>query len=76
MHLKQIISRNLISFGSLLSLSLSAMPLLVAESSDVDVETIDTIKAMALQDNAQAQYNLGIMYARGQGVLQDDFKAV
>ena len=30
----------------------------------------------AEQGNAQAQYNLGVMYEQGQGVRQDDAQAV
>ena len=31
---------------------------------------------MAEQGDANVQFNLGVMYAKGQGVKQDDFKAV
>ncbi|WP_105893705.1 tetratricopeptide repeat protein, partial [Haemophilus influenzae] len=31
---------------------------------------------MAEQGYAKAQFNLGVMYAKGQGVKQDDFEAV
>ncbi|MGV8429172.1 hypothetical protein ACV33J_32845, partial [Pseudomonas aeruginosa] len=31
---------------------------------------------LAEQGNANVQFNLGVMYAEGQGVKQDDFEAV
>jgi uncharacterized protein len=33
-------------------------------------------RVKAEQGDAQAQYNLGVMYSKGQGVLQDDKEAV
>ncbi len=37
---------------------------------------LDELRARAEQGDAQAQYNLGVMYATGRGVPQDDAEAV
>ena len=37
---------------------------------------IQTYKALAAEGDARAQYNLGVMYEKGQGVLQDYKEAV
>jgi TPR repeat protein len=39
-------------------------------------EEIDTLRALAEQGNARAQYNLGVMYDYGEGVPEDDAEAV
>lgn len=39
-------------------------------------ETINTIKQQETQGHATAQYYLGLMYELGQGVTQDNKKAV
>lgn len=46
---------------------------LAAGSAQAD-NVADT-RALAEQGNAKAQYNLGVMYANGRGVPQDDAKA-
>ena len=38
-------------------------------------EAITLLEPLALQGNADAQYNLGNMYDNGQGVVQDYFEA-
>ena len=39
-------------------------------------QDIDALRKVAEQGDAEAQYNLGIMYANGRGVTQDDKEAV
>ena len=38
--------------------------------------TLDEVRALAEQGDADAQFNLGIMYANGRGVPQDDAEVV
>jgi TPR repeat protein len=37
---------------------------------------LNSTRKLADQGNAEAQYNLGLMYEQGRGVQQDDVKAV
>ena len=39
-------------------------------------QTLDELRALAEQGNTEAQFNLGVMYANGQGVPQDYAEAV
>ncbi|GAB2789746.1 hypothetical protein GCM10027040_15020 [Halomonas shantousis] len=39
-------------------------------------KALDLVRSMAEQGDARAQYSLGIMYARGQGVSRDDAEAI
>lgn len=39
-------------------------------------EAVKLIRSLAAQGNADAQLNLGTMYANGQGMAQDDAEAV
>ena len=41
-----------------------------------DAEAVRLYRLAADQGHADAQYNLGVMYANGQGVAQDDAEAV
>ena len=41
-----------------------------------DTDFYSTVQVLAEQGNAPAQYNLGLMYARGEGVPQDYTEAV
>lgn len=44
-------------------------------SSSADTASLDEIHAKAEQGNATAQYTLGMMYSKGQGVMQNDIEA-
>ncbi len=39
-------------------------------------ESIDELRARAEAGDAEAQYNLGLMYVNGEGVPEDDVEAV
>ena len=39
-------------------------------------ESFESVRLRAEQGDAETQYNLGLAYARGQGVPQDDQEAV
>ena len=39
-------------------------------------QTLDELRVLAEQGDADAQFNLGVMYADGEGVAQDDAEAV
>ena len=39
-------------------------------------DNLDAVRQAADQGDAEAQYNLGLMYDNGEGVLQDDAEAV
>ena len=39
-------------------------------------DDLDTVRQAAEQGDATAQFNLGVMYAKGEGVPQDDAEAV
>jgi TPR repeat protein len=41
-----------------------------------DAEALKWVQKAADQNDADAQYNLGVMYYKGQGVKQDDAEAV
>ena len=60
-------------------LHLLAVTVLVAGISvaiSAQQESIEELRAKAEAGNAIAQFNLGVMYASGQGVPQDDAEAV
>ena len=48
----------------------------LAETPTSEQEEIDTLRARADQGVAEAQYNLGVMYARGDGVPEDEAEAL
>jgi len=56
----------------------AAAVILVALTSGAQAQTpeIDALRARAEQGDANAQFNLGVMYANGRGVPQDDAAAV
>jgi hypothetical protein len=56
----------------------AAVVLVVATAAvgTVQQEFIEALRAKAEQGDAEAQYNLGLMYANGDGVPQDDAEAV
>ena len=60
-------------FGMLL---LSAVVMISAVRLTVASELVDLLKAKAEQGEAEAQFNLGYMYATGEGVPQNDTEAV
>ena len=55
----------------------AAAVILVALASGVQAQTpeLDALRACAEQGDADAQHNLGLMYAYGEGVPQDDVQA-
>ena len=48
----------------------------VAIAQDYDAGLLKEWKPLADQGHAGAQYNLGLMYANGRGVVEDDAEAV
>ena len=57
---------------------LLAVAVLVAATSVVGIaqqESIEEIRTKAEQGDADAQYNLGVIYRQGQGVAPDDVEA-
>ena len=56
----------------------AAVAVLVALVVGVQAQTpeIDALRARAEQGDAEAQNNLGVMYATGEGVPEDDAEAV
>jgi len=57
------------------SLAVAALLALSAAGSADDSEDYEDALALAEQGNAKAQYNLGIMYGEGEGVIQDNVYA-
>ena len=57
---------------------IAAVAVLVALAVGAQAQTpeIDALRARAEQGDADAQHNLGVMYATGRGVPQDDAEAV
>ena len=66
--------RNIITLTLFLLLSNNAFACYDENLSDS--ANFNQCTAEAKQENAVAQYNLGVMYERGLGVAQDDKKAV
>ena len=60
-------------FGMLL---LSAAVMILAVRLTVASELVDSLKAIAEQGDATAQFNLGLMYDTGEGVPENDAEAV
>lgn len=46
-----------------------------AQATELSASDIAAIQKFAEQGNAQMQYNLGVLYARGQGVPKDYYEA-
>ena len=56
---------------------LVTLAILVAfQPGPAEAQDIEEIRQAAEQGEAKAQYNLGVMYAEGEGVPEDDRKAV
>ena len=53
----------------------AAVLVVFAVGAQAQTPEIDALRARAEQGYADAQYNLGFMYANGRGVLQDDMRA-
>ncbi len=58
----------------LLALALTVIP--VGVDAQVPVPNLERMRALAEQGMAVAQYTLGVMYANGEGVPEDDAEAV
>ena len=48
----------------------------VAQDAPLTTDQVAVIRQLAEQGNAGAQYNLGVMYANGEGVAENDAEAV
>ena len=59
-----------------LAVSVLALTLIAPWSLGQDPDWITEIRRQAEQGNARAQHNLGVMYADGLSVLQDEAEAV
>ena len=59
-----------------LAVSLLALTLIAPWALGQDPDPITEIHRLAEQGDVDAQFTLGVMYAIGQGVLQDDAEAV
>ena len=61
-----------------MKLRVAAVTVLVALVVGAQAQTpeIDALRARAEQGDAEAQFNLGVMYSNGEGVPQDDAEAV
>ena len=64
------------SIRTTLALSVLALTLIAPWALGQDPDTITEIRLQAEQGDAFAQYSLGVRYAFGQGVPQDDAEAV
>jgi len=53
-----------------------ALALMSSSGCAQEKDDLDSIRKAAEQGNADAQSNLGVMYANGKGVAQDDQEAV
>ena len=60
----------------LVAVFLLSVTLGCGEGGQVQLETADALRVRAEQGDADAQYNLGVSYVTGAGVLQDDTEAV
>ena len=61
----------------LLALAIGVVPMASdADAKDWSKEPLVAVQQAAKQGDASAQYNLGVMYAQGKGVAQDDKQAV
>ena len=56
-------------------ITLAAILAALASGAQAQTPEIDALRARAEQGDAEAQYNLGLMYAYGEGVPQDDVQA-
>ena len=61
---------------SLVAVFLLSATLGCGEGGQVQPETADALRVRAEQGDADAQYNLGVMYDQGRGVAQDDAEAM
>lgn len=68
--------KPLLIFLSLPFLLLSAIPALAVEGSDDTEETLEAVIRKAGQGDPEAQTTLGVLYADGDGLAQDDKEAV
>ena len=60
----------------LVAVFLLSVTLGCGEGGQVQLETADALRVRAEQGDADAQYNLGVMYDQGRGVAQDDAEAM
>ena len=56
-------------------ITLAAVLVALAVGAQAQTPEIDALRARAEQGDAEAQFNLGVMYATGEGVPQDDVQA-
>ena len=64
------------SIRTTLALAALALTLIAPWALGQDPDTITEIRLQAEQGDASAQYNLGVSYANGEGVLKDEAEAV
>ena len=64
------------SIRTTLTLAALALTLIAPWALGQDPDTITEIRLRAEQGDASAQYNLGVRYANGEGVLKDEAEAV
>ena len=57
-------------------ITLAAVLVALAVGAQAQTPEIDALRARAEQGDASAQFNLGVRYADGEGVPQDDAEAV
>jgi TPR repeat protein len=58
------------------NLLLSIILVLVSEQIFANADNLQEVQKKVLRNDAPAQYNLGMMYLKGQGVSQSDAKAL
>jgi len=56
-------------------ITLAAILVALAVGAQAQTPEIDALRVRAEQGDAEAQYNLGVMYSDGRGVPQDDVQA-
>ncbi len=59
----------------LLLLSLAVTFQVIAQVEDLDAQAVQWYRKAAEQGFARAQFNLGVMYRKGQGVTKNDVRA-
>lgn len=70
---RNTVGHTLATFVLSLGLILTAMPVIADDFLATDITTIETL---AMQGDAQAQYDIGAMYLTGECVAQDYNKAM
>ena len=57
-------------------ITLAAVLVALAVGAQAQTPEVDALRARAAQGDAEAQFNIGVMYAEGRGVPRDDAEAV